>query len=232
MPMQLLNDSDINQISAITFQELNDAFQLIGPEERGGELLSIYTSCIENIKTRFEYPRYYNGLIALLLLFSTDESYELIDRSRINHIFHETEELAIYGYENIEEDVGIKNINQLISSLRTMSDIFLEQNPQYQSAVISSMSQANICLESDYFACENGVKTQIKPVDYSVSVDKRRAMDTHHFFLFTEVYTPGEENYLSSLVENFNKAYLSATSGYILTTIIGNLQRYTYSLKL
>ena len=222
MPMELLNDSDINQISAITFQEFNDSFQLIDPEERGGESLFRYTSWIEDIKTSFEYPRYYNGLIALLLLFSNDKSYELIDRSCINHIFQETKELAIYGYEKVEEDVGAKNINQLISTLRQMSDVFLAQNSHYRSAVIASMSRENICPETDHFACENGVRTQIKPIDYLLSVGKNRAMNARQLVFFTDPYTPDEESYLSSLVANFNKAYLSATSGYILTTTIGN----------
>ena len=143
MPIGFFNDNDLDQISPITFKELNDVCRLIDPEERCGRLLSSYALCIENVKNNFKYPHYYNGLIALSLLFSNDDSYDLIEHDRIRNILQETKELAVTGYEDVE-DVGINNLNQLVSTLGTMGDAFRTQYHHYQPVVIKNMSQKMI----------------------------------------------------------------------------------------
>lgn len=164
MPIDFFNDNDFGQISPITFKEFNDVCHVIDPEQRCGSLLSSYALCIENIKNTFKYPQYYNGLIALSLLFNNDDSYDLIEHGRIKHILQETKELAVTGYEDVE-DVGINKLNQLISTLGTMSDVFRTQYHHYRPVVIRSMSEkATNRVDLDGLGPDNQITTQIKAV--------------------------------------------------------------------
>ena len=227
MPIGFFNDNDLDQISPITFNEFNDICHVIDPEEGGGSLHSSYALGIENIKHTFKYPQYYNGLIALSLLFSHDDSYELSERDRIKGILQETKELAVTGYEDVE-DVGINKLNQLITTLGTMSGVFRRQYHHYRPVVIRSMSEKTTNrVDLDSFGPDNRIATQLKAVDYTIRLGEDLHSDTSQLPPITSVYSQDEEDYMRNLIKGFQNAYISVTSGLVLSTIVGNEKLYT-----
>ena len=232
MPIGFFNENDLDQISPITFKQFNAACQLIDPEERDGDLLSAYAIGIEHITNNFKYPHYYNGLIALLLLFSHDGSYDLIDPCRIKHILQETKELAVTGYEDFD-DVGITSLNKLISTLGSMADVFRTQYHHYKPMVVQNKSDKTTNrLDLDCFASKNGITTQIKAVDYSMLKEDDLRSDTPQLLPLRSFHALDEEGYLRDLMREFQKAYISVTSGLVLSTIIGNQDFFTTSVSI
>ena len=94
--------NDLKYMSSITFDEFSIVCPLIDPSDQCGEMYRRYSFSIDNIRDNFKYPHYYNGLIALSLLFSNDDSYNLTEHCRIKHILQETKEsifqVSIYAY--------------------------------------------------------------------------------------------------------------------------------------
>ena len=87
MPIELVNDLDLIQLSSITFDEFNTFCPIIESGDESEILASRFSRCIAKIKEEFQYPQYYNGLMGLLLLFSNNESYELYDNQAIKMKF-------------------------------------------------------------------------------------------------------------------------------------------------
>ena len=235
MSIEFFNDNHLDKMSPITFKEFNSFCQVIDPEEQHGSLLSAYALGVEGIKNNFKYPHYYNGLIALSLLFSNDDSYNLTEHCRIKHILQETKELTVTGYEDFD-DIGMNSLNHLISTLGTMADVFRAQYHHYQPIVIKDMSEKTTNrVDLDHFQTENGITTQIKPVDYSINIQEDLNSETSQLLPITSVCTQDEELYVRNLIKGFQKAYISVTSSIVLSTIIGNhtahSSNFLYTLK-
>ena len=72
MPIGLIDDIDLSEMSAMTFTTFNSTCQIIDESKGNGDFLSQFSNCIDNIKEEFQYPQYYNGLMGLLLLIVTN----------------------------------------------------------------------------------------------------------------------------------------------------------------
>ena len=211
-------------MSPISFDDFNKGCSIITLEERSVPHIidpyRRYSNCIEDISNRFKYPPYYTGLIALVLLFSNDASYDLFERSRIEKIFQESKMLAMMGCKEFE-GFNINSLGNLISNLREMSDIFKSQYVSYQSA--SNILPSEFKME-ECFKTNNGIKIQIKPIDFSKSGSDKHIMD-----LDTRISVLGETNcdeYINHGFTRYAKAYGSVVSGFILTTVVGNILYY------
>ena len=227
MSTEFFNDNHLDKMSPITFKEFNSFCQVIDPEEQHGSLLSAYALGVEGIKNNFKYPHYYNCVMALFLLFSNDDSYKLIGCCRINHIWQETKELAVTGYADFC-DIGMNSLHQLIATLGTMANVFRTQYCDYQSIVIKDMYEKDTNpVDLDHFQTENGITTQIKPIDYSINIQEGLNSETPQLLPMTSVCTQNEELYVMDVIKGFQKAYISVTSTIVLSTIAGN--HITYS---
>ena len=223
----MVNDNDLRQMSHITFDEFNNICQIINPEECCGELFQRYSACIEEIMKDFKYPHYYNGLIALLLLFSNDDSYDLNDHSRIEYIFQETKELAITGYEDFV-GFNMESLNRLVFSLREMSNIFRAHYGSYQSEMPNLIY--NEINTEECFEDKNGIRTQIKPVDFSKenSCGNKQYGIIDLYQHIPNVNTLHCDEYINDIFKKFQMSYASLTSGFVLTTIIGKPIYYIF----
>ena len=221
MPIGLVEDSDLAQMSAITFSEFNTICPIIGFEEENGELHQRFAGCIEQIKRGFQYPHYYNGLMARLLLFRNDESYHLRDPIRINLIFQDTKELAITGYEDFD-NFGFDSLDTLISILDEMSGIFTKVYGNNRT----SFGFDNTPTKHDVDACYqeiDGFKTQIKPINYSKNISTQETLyglvELYHQIPMKETMDCRQR--IKCTFEAFENEFASVTSGFVLTTIIG-----------
>ena len=231
MPTGLVNDIDLIQLSAITFNEFNGACPIIDPKEQSGKLFQRFSSCIEKIKHEFQYPQYYNGLMGLLLLFKHDESYNLNDFYSIMMTFDECKELVVTGYEDFE-DFGIDSINKLICILSEMSSIFRNLHDNSVFAHQFPQPLGTVCEDNNadkYFEHKNGVKTQIKPIDLSHTHLKEHpeygAINLRQLVPMTS--KADSENRIEYTFQNFQKAYGSVICGACLTIRIGKLTPLT-----
>ena len=220
LPMGYVDYNDLQYMSSITFDEFSCVCPLIDPADNCGETFRGYSFCIDNIRDNFKYPHYYNALIALLLLFSNDDSYDLIEHSKIEHTFQETKELAITGYEEFV-GFGYNSLNLLISTLREMSDVFKSQYDNYEPAILRQLSK--LVGPEECFEKRNGIRTQIRAVDFS----KYNVENTNRPYTVVSYPTLSLtssldfDQYTKNLFKGFQKAYLSITNGYVLTTIVG-----------
>ena len=210
-------------MSNVTFSEFNQICPLLDPEKQNGEFYGQFTGCILKIRQGFQYPQYYNGLIALLLLFSHDETYILTDQNRITSIFQEIKELAIMGYENFE-DFRIDSLDKLIMTLRQMSNIFTKLHSD--KLLVKDKAEEKGFEYTDYFINDNGVETQIKLLDCSKSITKKtvvfRLGDIYQEIPMKEKLDCDERILLT--LEQFETAFASNTSGFILKTVIGKVK--------
>ena len=209
-------------MSAISFNDFNSCCSIIDTHEE--KTYNQFQDCINHIKEGFQYPQYYNGLMGLLLLFHSDASYRLRNRDRVKQIFQDTKELATIGYEKFE-NFGDDSIDRLISHLNIMSDIFTNQHMDRlnrRSPYIQHKERYE-----DYFVHPNGIKTQTRPIDFSAAslleTPNNSTMDLYRYLPIK--YKLDTDKRIKYLFENFESAYRSATSGFILTTIIGKYIR-------
>ena len=228
LPTGIVNDVELIQLWAITFAEFNIACPIIGSKEEFGHLFENFASCIKKIKDNFQYPQYYNGLMGLMLLFSCDRSYKLLDSHCIKLIFEECKELALTGYEDFE-GFGIHSVNQLIFTLREMSDIFIGVNGnQFFGRSTSRFAKLN---EEGCFENKNGIRTQIQPVDCSVvSLNKREECGLRDFYNLMPLSSKFDcEKQIEYTFNNFRKAYGSVVCGTCLAIRIGKFQYNNFS---
>jgi hypothetical protein len=207
-------------MSHITFEEFNTVCKVIDTDDQSSEMFERYSSCIENIKDNFKYPQYYNALIALLLLFSNDESYNLIDQSVVESTFQETKELAITGYEEFV-GFGINSLNLLMYTLRDMAYIFKSQKSNYEPSILRILSKG-ISTE-ECFEKRDGISTQIKAVDFSKSnLTKDTRVNVMDLYINDKLLDGFDyQIYIDSAFNQFQRAYLSITSGFVLSTLVG-----------
>ena len=219
LPTVLINDIDM---ASVSFRDLNKICTIIDPNKQGGECYTKYVSCIEKIKHSFQYPQYYNGVIGLLLLFSHDESYALSNPIRVKEVFEETKRVAMAGYEDFA-DFGSHTIDNLISTLREMSDIFrilhgtnLSFNEKAPTKEIS---------EIECYVNKKGKRMQIKPINYSTKATVKRSKTEQSLncsYQLIQMNNPYEfEKQIIRSFKKFEQIFASVTSGYILTTNIG-----------
>ena len=222
LPIEMVDFADLIHLSDVTFSQFNEVCKIIHPEEHNGEKFRRFSDCIQKINDKFQYPQYYNGLVALLLVFHSDETYRLSEYSRINSIFEETKELVITGYEDFE-DIGMHSLNMLIPTLQDMCSIFqdLKINDTLNDAKCSALSK----IEEECFVNINGIKVQKTPIDYSSAVTKNtytwKVQD-----LYQQIPMKNKldcEEHIKSTYELFENAFGSVTSGFIITTMIGML---------
>ena len=221
MPIELVQDSDLLHLSPITFDEFNEVCPIITVETGSKTLANRFSSSITKIKEEFQYPQYYNGLMGLLLLYSTDKSYELYDTQKIQSKYQEIQRLAITGYENFE-NFSLHSLMTVIDSLREMSNVFhrVHGNDPWTTANVMSKSLR----KQDYFEHDQGKVIQIKPIDYSKSnlqsdSCKRGVLDLYRQAPYLEAIDCNER--LASLLVDFENAFASVNSGYILRICIG-----------
>jgi len=213
--MGFVEYNDLQYMSHITFEEFNSVCKVIDTDDQSSQMFGRYSSCIENIKENFKYPHYYNALIALLLLFSNDESYNLIDHNVVESTFQEAKELAITGYEEFV-GFGINSLNLLMFTLRDMAYIYISQKRNYKPSILRTLS--NGINSEECFEKRDGISTQIKAVD--LTKDTRvKVMDIYINDQLLDGFD--YEDYINSAFDNFQHAYLSITSGYVLATLAG-----------
>ena len=214
-------------LSAVSFQEFNQICKIVDPNEKCGEYYERYAACIENIKKGFQYPQYYNGLIALLFLFNYDQSYRFHNPIEIKKVFEETKRVVMAGYEDFKE-FGIVALDNLISTIREMSDIF-----EINHGTNLSYYKEDTYKEHSEIECyvhEKGQRVQVKPLNFSTKTElKRRKPDpllkaSQHLAQRNNEYHSAEQMMRS--YKRFEQIFASVTCGSLLTTVIG---KYEYS---
>ena len=220
-----VDDTDLKTMSAISFNDFNSCCSIIDTQDAPQEnTYNQFQDCINHIKEDFQYPQYYNGLIALLLLFHSDASYWLRNRDRVKQIFQDTKELATIGYEKFE-NFGYDNIDRLISNLNIMSDIFTNQHMDRMNSRSPYIRHKE--RYEDNFVHPHGIKTQTSPIDFSsaslLEPSNNKTLDLYRHLPMK--YKLDSDKRIKYLFENFERAYRSATSGFLLTTIIGKYIR-------
>ena len=215
-------------MSNITFDEFNKEFEIISTEEHCKEQFQRYSDCIKNININFKYPHYYNGVIAFLLLFSNDWSYDLSDHAYFQCIFREAKELAILGYTDFE-GFDMDSLNLLISSLRQMSYIFRAQQTNYRSVILNT----NDTTMAGCFEDKNGTLIQIKPIDFSKSnsneIKKCHLLDiSQHIPIIDTIDCNAYINHMSI---KFEMAWASVSSGcgFFIDICIGKRLNFSIS---
>ena len=223
MPIELVKDSDLLHLSPVTFDEFNEVCPIITVKDGTETLADSFSSSIRKIKEEFQYPQYYNGLMGLLLLYSTDKSYELYDIKKIQSKCQKIQRLVIAGYEEFE-NFSPHSLMTVIESLREMSNVFhrVHGNDPWTTANVISKSLR----KEDYFEHDQGKVIQIKPIDYSKSnlipqsdTYKSSVLDLYRHIPYLEAIDCNGR--LASLLADFEKAFASVTNGYILRICIG-----------
>ena len=226
-------------MSAVSFDEFNTVCNIIDPreEESGDLLLKMFQSCIQNVKHEFQYPQYYNGLIALLVLFNHNELYDLKDRSCITLLFEETKQLAIMGYDEYTE-FGLHSLENLISTLHEMCGIFKKLYPFHslvcgKPTVVLQGCKQNYTKEEECFEHKNGIRTQIKPIDFS----KSNYRYNYHEEGIADIYQQipmakrlDSDNRIQYTFSNFEKSCASVTVGFVITTLIGKILYFYFQI--
>ena len=99
---------------------------------------------IANIGKYFNYPLFHNGLILKALIYSIDHwktsiLSNLNEVNRIKSIGKQAKEMIQFGSHLIQEDIGLTNINQLVSSLAQMKILMEDQqSPVPRSIQVST----------------------------------------------------------------------------------------------
>ena len=215
-------------MSAITFDDFNSCCSIIDTQDAQQETYHRFQDCINDIKEGFQYPQYYNGLMGLLLLFHSDPSYRLRNSERVKQIFQDTKELAMIGYEKFEK-FGEDSIDRLINHLNTMSDIFKGQHMDRMKRRYSYPQHKerydDYCVQN--VESKSGIKTQTRPIDLSsgspLEMASIKTMDLYRHLPMK--YKLDCDKRIKYLFENFERAYSSATSGFVLTAIVGKYIR-------
>ena len=223
MPIELVNDLDLIQLSSITFDEFNKFCPIIESGDESEKLASRFSRSIAKIKEGFQYPQYYNGLMGLLLLFSNNETYELYDNQAIEMKFEETRRLVITGYEEFK-DFGAHSLVDVIDSLREMSDIFYKVHGDDPWTIVN-LTTANFTKE-DYFEAKHGKTVQVKPLDYSktsvmASSEIHECNVVNLYHQIPDLEKIDCSGRLASIFSDFESAFASVTSGFIIRTCIG-----------
>ena len=217
-PIGVVKDGDITRMSNITFAEFNKEFNLISTEADCEEQFQRYSDSIKHINDNFKYPHYYNGLIAVLLLFNNDRTYDLSNHAYFEKIFQEAKDTTMFGYEEFD-GFCIDSINLLISCLREMSSIFRAQHGNYQSVTLKT----NDILTKGCFEDRNGTLTQIKPIDLSKSNSKENKtynlVDISQHIPITDALDFNE--YINNMSKKFEMTWASVISGFCIKTTIG-----------
>ena len=223
MPIELVQDSDLLHLSPITFDEFNEVCPIITVETGSKTLANRFSSSITKIKEEFQYPQYYNGLMGLLLLYSTDKSYELYDTQKIESKYQKIQSLAITGYEDFA-NFSPHSLMTVIESLRDMSNVFhrVHGNEPWTTANVIS----KLLRKEEYFDHDKGKVIQIKPIDYSKSnlipqsdTYKSSVPDLYRQIPYLQAIDCNGR--LASLLADFEKAFASVTNGYITRIAIG-----------
>ena len=227
MPIGLVDDIDLAEMSAITFKRFNMICPIIDGANKNEELLRQFSNCIDNIKEDFQYPQYYNGLMGILLLFSHDNTYDLKELNSIQSMLQEIKELAVTGYEEFQ-NFGIHSLNKLIFTLHKMTNIFrkIHGDRPFEKFGGGKRSMEMDCFEDT----SDGYITQIKPIDYSISINRK----DHHgpcriVIFYQHLPLKNRLDYEKQILESFHKfenAFASVTSGYVITTCIGKTLKH------
>ena len=231
LPIEMVEYADLIHMSNVTFSQFNRVCKIIDPEEQNGKKFQRFSDCIKKIKDEFQYPQYYNGLVALLLLFHSESTYDLSEYCRISQIFEETKELVITGYEDFD-DFGMHSLKMLISTLQDMCTIFkdLKNNNFLENGKCSTITK----VEDDCFVNINGVKVQKRPIDYSGTISKNadslEVQDLYQHMPMKKKLDYDER--IKCTYELFENAFGSVTSGFIITTTIGSIISFSYMLLL
>lgn len=223
MPIGLVDDIDLFVMSALSFGDFNRVCPIVDPEHTQARVLcQRFVACIDNIKHEFQYPQYYNGLMGLLLLFSNDETFNLKEKIWIQQIFEETEELVITGYEEYG-NFSIHSLNNLIFTLREMADIFRTihgDRPFERFKVITEINEKG-CFEDI-----QGIKTQIKPIDFSknnIFKDSFQCKICDYCQTMPLVDKLACDKRTGDIYSKFEMVFGSVTSGFVVTTCIGKI---------
>ena len=211
-------------MSNVSFDDFSHVCQIIDPDDQNGDTFNRYSDSIDSIRYNFNYPHYYNALIALMLLFSNDASYTLEDHATIEATFQETKELAITGYEEFI-GFGINSLNLLIYKLREMSFIWTSQHKNYEPVIMRGCTKVHV--RDDCFEKRNGIRTQIKPVDFSKQVSGESNIIECNPVKYTSILLSDYMSYqgvAANTIDKFQKVYLSITSGFVLSTIVGKIK--------
>ena len=185
------------------------------------DVINEYLSCTETISKNFHYPHCHNGLILNTLIFNTsnwsnEELNTLKEPLRIKSIFEWATEVFYHGCDLICDDIGVKNLGQLIVTLETMTMLnkngsLSPESPLELSTLIEETEWLHFALKSFEDIC-----SRVSPdSDY---VNKTIAMKNGSFsfeewpqwyIINTNIWTKRYLNFTQNIMENSSSLPLS-----------------------
>lgn len=112
-------------LKRISFTEYNDIAQFFTDPA----VASAYSHCAEAIGMFFPYPQHCNSVIANLLLFNVDQSFEkdLSEPEKVRVIFKDAEEVvrvASMSMDSVKDSIASKSVGPLLTTLKKMNRMF------------------------------------------------------------------------------------------------------------
>jgi len=130
-------EEEVHTLHQIKLSEYNNSTSLF----TNAGMTELYQHYSESIGMFYQFPQHYNGIIANLLLYQTNESMltSLLEPAKIQAMFEEAKNLVKIGCSQVDKCFSIKAftvLEPLIKSLETMKNIF--NTCQIESSVIKS----------------------------------------------------------------------------------------------
>ena len=218
--IDFVSDSELIDLPAITFGNFNRHCPII--KECPENLSRKFEIYIEEGKKYFQFPQYYNCLVALCILFYDDENYNLKDLLNVRTAFIEANHLIRTVFEDFE-DFDKSTLYKLLSTLSKMSCTFMQSN--VDDLLIKPKKHEEENTEAECYVNKNGKRMQIKPLNFSSKIatvgNKQFQAATTLVTRFGFINTLASQELIKAGFEKFEKVHGSVTSGYVLRTIIG-----------
>ena len=103
-----------------------------------------------------------------------------------------------------------------------MSHIFKSQYDNYEPAILKHISR--IAGPEECFEKRNGIRTQVRAVDFSTNKTDKIDQPSSSLVVyptFSVTSSMDFDRYVKNLFKDFQRAYLSITNGFVLTTMVG-----------
>ena len=217
---EIVQDIDLIDLLPISFSDFNRFCPII--KENQENLVHRFSKYIEDIKNGFQFPQYYNGLIALCILFYHDENYNLKDSSKVRSAFADANELINTVFEEFKE-FDVNTISKLLSRLNDLSSIYIKSN--FDDVTSCSRKSHDDNTEVECYVNKNGKRMQIKPLNFSSEVacsGYKHCPASAKLTKWLDLETPVlSADHIQIGFQKFEKVHASVTSGYVVRTILG-----------
>ena len=218
--MDFVSDSELIDLPAITFADFNRLCPII--KEFPENLSRKFSMYVEDGKNYFQFPQYYNCLVALCILFYEDENYNLKDSLGVKSGFIVANQLINTVFEDFE-NFDKTTLYKLLSTLSKMSFTYTRSNMNDLLTKSKQFEEENT--EVECYVNKNGKRMQIKPLNFSSKVvvvgNKEYSITTTLVPRVALKNTLASQELIKVGFEKFEKIHGSVTSGYVLRTIIG-----------